>query len=184
MPLLAEIGRAHEPPGARRALHAINFSLLPMSDVDMSFLQQIPGRWPGAIVLARLWRLQDHRDRRASCLVGAILQRDGRDHSRHAGNWRRAGRGARREEDFRRFRRTACAKSTRLISHEKTRRNAHRRHVRAHRGATTAHGMRRLLAGHDRPRATPFGRSSPVSPSKIFPPTGAVPNATRHGKNS
>jgi len=46
MPLLAEIGERMSAWREGEPSHAINFSLLPMSDVDMSFLQQILGDGP------------------------------------------------------------------------------------------------------------------------------------------
>ena len=46
MPLLAEIAERMSAWREGEPSHAINFSLLPMSDVDMSFLQQILGDGP------------------------------------------------------------------------------------------------------------------------------------------
>jgi hydrogenase-1 operon protein HyaF len=46
MPLLAEIAERMSVWREGEPSHAINFSLLPMSDVDMSFLQQILGDGP------------------------------------------------------------------------------------------------------------------------------------------
>ena len=104
MPLLTEIAsRAakHEPGDPT---HAITFSLLPMSPADMSHLQQRLG--PGAVRLVSKGY--------GSCRILSTATKNvwsvqffnamGEDHSRHAGNRRRASGGLRGGRGFSRQR--------------------------------------------------------------------------------
>jgi len=134
-----------------------------------------------------LWRLQDTADRpRRSCLVGAIFNAtDAIISTRWKLDVPAAARG--RGRDFSRFRRTAARNPRGLFSHEKPRRNRHRRHVRAHRGANTAHGMGVAWRVYDpafEPRAKPRLQMRTGVAFEIFPGRLALSECDSPRENS